>query len=185
MDLPSLQTKGIQRYLFNSHKTLVETQIHGFADASSKAYGGVIYARARYSDTSVTVSLLTSKTRVAPLKGFTIPRLKLCGAQLTARLLWTSAKDLVLPLSQVFAWTDSTIVLSWLNSTTSRLKVYVANRVTDFTQAVPASYWRHVPTESNPADLTSRGTSPSELLAKTLWWESPPWLPLSPTQWPV
>ena len=67
----------------------MEVQLHWFSDASQSAYGGVIYLRTLYTDTSVSVTLLTAKTREATLKKLTIPHLELCGALLTARLLKT------------------------------------------------------------------------------------------------
>ena len=123
-----------------------------------------------YDDTTVSVSILSSKTRVAPIKPLTIPRLELCGALLTSRLLKASAEDLQVDSSHMFAWTDSSIVLSWLRSSVSRLKVYVANGVPEITESVPASLCRLVPTQDNPADLASRGISPAELPDRLLWW---------------
>ena len=56
-----------------------------------------------------------SKTKVLPIKRLSIPRLELCGAQILARLLIHVKDVLQLPMSQVFAWTDSIIVLNWLS----------------------------------------------------------------------
>ena len=170
--------------LFAPDKTVLEIQLHWFSDASSVAFGGVVYVRNWYADTSVTVSLLMSKTRVAPLETSTIPRLELCAAVLTTELLKASAEDLGIDTSRIFAWTDSTMVLSWLNSSNSRLKVYVACRVKEITDFLPASKWKNVPTVFNPTDLASREVLPTELLAKHLWWDCPPWLTESPDHWP-
>ena len=156
-DLHQLQTKGMPRPLIVTDKTVLEIQLHGFSDASSVAYGGVVYVRTLYADTSVTVSLLMSKTRVTPLKTSTIPRLELCAAVLTTKLLKASAEDLGIDTSRVFVWTD---FLSWLNSSNSRLKVYVAYRVKEITDILP--------TDFNPAHLASRGVLLTELLAKHL-----------------
>ena len=68
--------------------------MYGFADASTSAYGGVVYLRTLNSNASVTVSIVTSKTKVAPHKKFTVPRLELCGTLLLGRLLFSAAKDL-------------------------------------------------------------------------------------------
>ena len=53
-------------------------QLHGFTDASTSAYGGVVYLRTLYSDASLTVTIVASKTKVAPLKKLTVPKLELC-----------------------------------------------------------------------------------------------------------
>jgi hypothetical protein len=45
--------------------------------------------------------------------------------------------------------------------------------------------WRHVPTQSNPADLISRGINPSTLSASALWWKGPSWLSKAPYSWPT
>ena len=87
--------------------------------------------------------------------------------------------------SGLYAWTDSTIVLAWLKSTPSRLKVYVEHRVQDVISDLPASRWRHVPTTSNPADYASRGLLPKDFLTKELCWGGPPWLSLPPCHWPT
>ena len=162
----------------------MEVQLHGFSDASQSAYGGVIYLRTLYTDTSVSVTLLTTKTRVAPLKKLTIPCLELCGALLTARLLKATAVDLEIPDSNFYIWMDSTIVLAWLKSTPSRLKVCVAHRVQEIIRLIPAEKWKHVSTSSNPADLASREVLPKELLSKRLWWDGMTWLSSSPEEWP-
>ena len=159
-------------------------QLHGFCDASQVAYAGVVYLRAVYEDTSTSMSLVFFKTRVAPLTTATIPRLELCGAQLLSKLLQTVRDSLYIPLHGVFAWCDS-ITLSWIHTTPSKLKTFVANRVADTTARVPASHWRYVPMAQNPADIASRGADPKELLESTQWWDGPQWLSLSPDNWPV
>ena len=97
--------------------------------------------RACYTDASVTVTIVSAKTWVAPLKKQTIPKLDLCGALLTARLLSSVAADLNVPTAKLYACSDSAIVLSWLVRNPSRLKVYVAHHVREIASKVPASQW--------------------------------------------
>jgi hypothetical protein len=74
----------IPRYIFN-HPS-VTTEVHGFADASEKAYGGVIYIRTIQSNGKISVNILCAKSRVAPLKVTQLPRLELCAALLVSQL---------------------------------------------------------------------------------------------------
>ena len=146
-DQLSLITKHpIPRYKFIRGKKVTSLQLHGFADASDVAYAGVVYLRTVYEDATVSITLLYSKTRVAPLCGATTPRLELCGAQLLSKLLILVAKALAVPVTNIYAWSDSTIVLSWLSTPPVRLKSYVCNRVMDTIERVPPAQWRHVPT---------------------------------------
>ena len=64
----------------------VKMQLHSISDASEHAYAGVVYLRMVDTEGNVHLSLM-SKTRVAPIKRQTIPRLELCGAHLLAQLL--------------------------------------------------------------------------------------------------
>ena len=147
-------------------------------------YGGVVYLRAVYEDASTTISLVTSKTRVAPLKTLSVPKLDLCGALLTARLLLSTSQDIDLPPTAIFAWSDSEVVLGWLAKSPSCWKTFMVNRVAKIQDLVPAPQWRHVPTDSNPADHASRGLTPKELVCEDLWWNGPTWLRLPSNHWP-
>ena len=73
-----------------------------------------------HADVTVSITLLKSKTRVAPLKHTTIPKLELSGALLTAKLLHSVAEDLGIPREKLFSWTDSSIVLGWLPRPSNR-----------------------------------------------------------------
>ena len=127
---------------------------------------------------------MTSKTKVAPIKRLTIPRLELCGAHLLARLLFHVREALRIPIQNFYAWTDSTIVLSWLEGNPLRFKTYVGNRVSSIIELVAPSQWNHVNGVQNPADCASRGLFPSELIEHKLWWDGPEWLCSAPTKWP-
>ena len=88
----------IPRCFFHTGKMKVDTQVHGFSDASNAAYGGAVYIRTSYQDTTVSVQLLLAKTRVAPLSPpGTTPRLELCGALLLSHLLQTVTDTLDVP----------------------------------------------------------------------------------------
>ena len=146
-------------------KKVRSLQLHGFSDASDSAYAGVVYLRAFYSDTTVSTFLLLAKTKVTPICGSTTPRKELNGAQLLSKILITVANVLSIPLTDVYAWSDYTIVLCWLSTLPSKLKSYVCNRVMDTVSRIPSTHWRYVPTVCNPADIASRGSLPCNFIS--------------------
>ena len=130
------------------------------------------------------LSLVLSKTRVAKLKPSTVPRQELCAALLLTELLTEVKTILNIPDDDLFAWSDSSIVLSWLDGHPRDYKVFVTNRVSSILQATSPQAWRHVPTAENPADCASRGLMPKELLSHSLWWDGPEWLLQEPISIP-
>ncbi|XP_054727158.1 uncharacterized protein LOC129236895 [Anastrepha obliqua] len=157
-------------------------QIHGFCDASMAAYGACAYVRSQIGG-EVRTSLLCSKSRVAPLKTLSIPKLELCAAMLLAELL-NSIQTLGPFKGEFFCWSDSTITLSWVSSVAANFNVFVANRISNIQELTQGMSWRHVPTQLNPADILSKGASPKELDAATLWKEGPSYLKEDEAKWP-
>ena len=180
IELPLLKQKTLPRCYRLPHLIPTLTELHAFCDASMKAYGAVVYCRTTYRDHPPVMVLVTAKTKVAKISPPTIPRLELCGAVLLVKLLTATAKSLQVPEDHWHAWTDSSIVLAWLDGQPRQFKQYVHNRVSIILQATSPHHWRHVPTGENPADCCSRGLMPSELLTHTLWWEGPLWLQQDP-----
>ena len=129
-------------------------------------------------------TLVITKSRVAPLQTKTIHKLELEGARVLAQMLKVVGAELKIPKEYTYDWSDSTIILGWLASNVTRLKVYVGHRVAEINEILPASRWRHVPTNENPADLLSREIYPEELAGATIWWKGPPWLTRPPSEWP-
>lgn len=117
---------NIKRFIFDI--SAVKLELHGFSDASTRAYGACIYVRCIYAD-RVEVHLLCSKSRVAPIKPITLPRLELLAAVLLSELYTKIASVMALNNCKSYFWSDSTITLHWLNSTANRYKVFVANRI--------------------------------------------------------
>ena len=184
LQLSLLKQVSISRCYFPKDAAIVSYQVHGFCDASEEAYSGVVYLRMLDLDGNVHVSLVMSKTKVAPIKRISIPRLELCGAQVLAKLLHHVKDVLQLSASNVYAWTDSEIVLHWLSGNPRRFKTYVGNRVSDIISTIAPEKWSHVPSAQNPADCASRGILPSELVEHELWWNGPSWLKSEPSCWP-
>ncbi|XP_024870065.1 uncharacterized protein LOC112453509 [Temnothorax curvispinosus] len=132
---------------------MLTAEIHEFADAWTSAYRAVVYSRMTKIDGSINVTLLTAKSKVAPLKPMSVPRLELCAALLLARLIAFMRSALELPKIACYYWLDAQVALAWITQSPSRWKVFVANRVHEAQQLVPDATWRHVSSEQNPADL--------------------------------
>ncbi|XP_059221563.1 uncharacterized protein LOC131996129 [Stomoxys calcitrans] len=162
---------------------LYKTQLHGFCDASEKAYCAVVYIRIDSGD-SVRTHLLVSKTKVAPIDPLSLPRLELCGAVLLSQLIKHVVNDLPLHNFGLYFWCDSSITLGWLGKPPHTWKTFVANRVAKIIRNVGNSAWRHVRSSENPADLGSRGCSPPDLRDNSLWWHGPKWLGDPEEEWP-
>ncbi|KRZ85896.1 hypothetical protein T08_2748 [Trichinella sp. T8] len=125
-----------------------------------------------------------SKSRVAPVKRVTIPRLELLEALVSARLVTYVGKELSLKIDEIVCWSDSEVALSWIKSPAVKWKSFVRNRVESIQQLTEASAWRYCPTGENPADMLSRGCNLKRLEESQLWWEGPPWLSLPVKNWP-
>lgn len=167
--LPCLQEIKLPRWIGTLQTIKVE--LHGFSDASEKAYAAVIYVR---SDDVINV--LFAKTKVAPLKRVSLPRLELCAAHLLAKLMKQAKKILKLDNTTSYCWSDSTITLAWIKDSPHKRATYVANRVSEIQSLTSPTNWHHVKSQENPADLATRGISPSELNANVLWWQGPEFL---------
>ncbi|KAK9679199.1 Pao retrotransposon peptidase [Popillia japonica] len=172
-ELDILHDIKVPRKILASNYEFLE--IHGFSDASERAYGVCVYIRS-VTKNHVTSSLLCSKSRVAPLKSTTLPRLELCGALLLARLIVKVRSILNNPIRRTCLWTDSTIVLAWLKASSKTWKTFVANRVGKIQDLSDINDWYHIATHDNLADLVSRGVTASELLNNDIWWHGPCWL---------
>ncbi|XP_037925672.1 uncharacterized protein LOC119660846 [Hermetia illucens] len=182
-ELVDLANLKIPRWL-NLTSDLSHVEIHGFSDASQTPMAAAVYIRVSHPNQQSKVTLVCAKTRVAPLKRLTIPRLELSAALLLAKLISRTRKALNLINVPVTLWTDSSVTLAWINSDPTRWKEFVKNRVRDIHEISPSAVWKFISTKQNPADCASRGLNPSQLMKHSLWWSGPDWLTKPSHQWP-
>nr|XP_022908285.1 uncharacterized protein LOC111419670 [Onthophagus taurus] len=167
-----------------SLKNANEFELHGFSDASIKAYGACVYLRATNSYNNCSVQLVCAKSRVAPIKPTTVPRLVLLGALLLTDLVNKVRTALNLEIKRVVYWTDSSVLIGWLGTDPSKLHTFVGNRIARILDLSRASDWRYVSTEHNPADPVSRGIDSGALADLTIYWCGPVWLKQDESLWP-
>ena len=186
-DMAKVQTVEIPRCVLPSTQSggIISFQLHGFSDASKSAYGANVYLRTETTH-DYSTNLIASKTRVAPLKGDTIPRLELMGALTLAKLITSVAQALrpIVNVNSIYCWIDSQIVLWWIYGDTKKFKQFIQNRVIQIRNLVGKEHWQYCPTNLNPSDLASRGIKCSEIASNNLWWKGPSFLEQDKKNWP-
>ncbi|UYV75102.1 hypothetical protein LAZ67_12002471 [Cordylochernes scorpioides] len=157
--------------------------------------------RVRVENEEIQVSFMSAKTRVTPMKReilkknkktgesemivkeISIPRLEFLACLIGSRLLSTVKGSLNITDIKEFYWTDSTAVLAWIKRE-EIWNTFVGNRIREIRELTLPNNWRHIQGTRNPADLPSRGCSPSQLL-QSKWWEGPNWLYERENKWPI
>ncbi len=168
--LPSMTAVKIPRHLKPpTFKHKVSAELHHFCDVSEVSYGVVSYIRCECRD-EFSSAIVMAKCRLSPLKVTTIPRLELVAATLAVKQDSYLSKEMELPLIESHYWTDSSIVIGYINNEDKRFETFVANRIATIRNGSNPCQWRHVDTELNPADHLTRGLSPEDLKQKS-WLE--------------
>ncbi len=157
-------------------------ELHVFSDASKDAYACCAYlVRRNQKGNKAYSSLIFCKSRLAPPKGLTIPKLELMGAVIAKRTAEFLKELLDIQLERMVIWTDASTILQWLNSM-EILQTFVQNRIKELRKTAEIEY-RYVSGTENPADLATRGKPIRLLKDNELWWKRPEWL-LHTSLWP-
>ncbi|XP_021965751.1 uncharacterized protein LOC110860944 [Folsomia candida] len=166
-EVDELEKVSIPRHAFG--EIGANLQLHTFSDASKNAYSA-----GSEEKNGVKIRILQAKSRVCPLKETSMNRLELLGCVIAARLASTVKEALSLTEVPTYYHCDSSNALAWIRKN-DEWGTFVGNRVKEILTLTKVEDWRWVPGKKNPADLPSRGCSPSQLL-KSKWWEGPGWL---------
>ena len=154
-----------------------------FCDASRKAFGACTYVRWKLTDGKFGVRFVAAKSRVAPLKELTIPRLELQAAVLASRLAKSIQEETRLKILRTMFFSDSRVTLAWIQGMPRSYKPFVSCRVSEIQSNSNPADWYHCPTAENVADDVTKGITPKELNGR--WFNGPSFLTLPEEQWPM
>lgn len=159
-------------------------ELHVFCDASSRAYAAVAYWRFPQNNGSFHTAFIVAKSRVAPLKPISIPRLELQAAVLATRVAKTVENEHNFIITRRVFWSDSKVVLHWIQKDPRSFKMFVMNRLGEISKNTQINEWKWVPTKENPADDGTRIT-PNALIENSRWFLGPPFLSQEEFYWPI
>jgi hypothetical protein len=154
---------------------IVRREIHAFADASKDGIGVAVYLRSFNEKNEAHIAFLYGQSKVAPTQPTTIPRLELCAAVLATKAVRRIRNELSLKIDETCFYTDSKVVLGYVQNESRRFHLYVANRVQLIREISDPSQWKYVNTTSNPADLATRGIPATNLMTSP-WTTGPEFL---------
>ena len=160
---------------------MIQFSLVCFCDASKSAYATVVYLLKKKSQPRL--DLIFAKTRLAPIKQITIPRLELMAVLIGVCCIQFMKVQLGLPLANIYMWSESQCVLYWW-CTAKYLSVFVQNQVSEIKGHKDITFG-HAPSKENPADIASRGSTVQNLVENDLWWHGPKWLINSEDKWPT
>ena len=170
----TLQDMNITRCIKSKNfGEVIHYSLHSFSDACETDYGMSAQIRLVNAEGVVHCYLLLGKSRVAPLKFISIPRLELTAATLSVEISRMIREEIDGHINDEIFWTDSQVVLFYINSDAQRFKIFVGNRVQQIRDQTDKRQWHYVETTNNPADDSSRGLESKHQEKIKRWFEGP------------
>ena len=167
--LPQLEKLSIPRCTTPpGFGSVVKQEIIAFSDSSQDAIGWVLYLRSTNEEGRIHCAFLSAGSKVAPGSATSIPRLELCAALNCSLAVQDVKRATRVQPDSVTCYTDSRVVLGYLENHERRFSKYVTRRVS----AIKEADWRFVGTSENPADLATRPTTPRQLI-RSKWLSGP------------
>ena len=149
-----LTTMYEPKRLWKYHKLYITS----FLNTSKNGYGQCSYIRFVNDKVQIHCCLLIGKSRVTPLNfKISILRLELTAAALSVKISKILREELEVHADDEIFWTDSQVVLAYINRDARRFKVFVANRVKQIRDQISTKQWHFIESGNNPADDASRG----------------------------
>ncbi|XP_049294136.1 uncharacterized protein LOC125769445 [Anopheles funestus] len=181
--IPHLQSVRIPRcYRKSVDIDKCKIQLHIFVDAGKDGFAAVGYFRFESEDHREVV-LIGAKTRVAPLKYTSIPRLELQAAILGVRLMKAIETAHRIKIDRRYLWTDSKDVLCWLNADHRKYSIYVAHRVSEILENSTVNEWHWVSTKRNVADEGTKWSNLNRHFTSGSWFQGPEFLQQPENAW--
>lgn len=171
----------IERWYF-TESNVESYELHVFVDAGEEAAAAVAYA-VRCLGEKREPALISSKSKVAPNRCISIPRMELQAAIIGVRLASFIKESHSIVFKSCVFWTDSRNVLCWLRSP-QRFKIFVAHRVSEIREETSTADWKWVPSKLNPADHITKWKQREENVP-TNWFSGPKFLTEDVSQWPT
>lgn len=175
LDHWSTEDFEITRLAIEPGKTRKHVSLFAFSDASKHGCAVCVYLRIEYEDSSVSSHYLFGKSRLNPISPITIPRLELSAAELAIRALTFVEQQMDIAIDAKFVGCDNMSVVSWVQSQSQKLPVFVKNRLKRIVEAKNC-HFGHTKGAENPADLATRPADFSKPSQKQLWLHGPGWI---------
>lgn len=158
-----------------SPKVPKSIQLHTFVDASIEACAAVTYLRIE-DEEGVDCCLVGAKTKVAPNKPMSVPRLELQAAVLGTRLAENIKASQRLTFEKQVFWSDSKTVMGWINSEVRQYNQFVSFRIGEILESTDPNQWRWVPSKQNVADEATKSKEIPVLSNDSRWFKAPKFL---------
>ena len=156
-----------------------------FSDASKQAFGACAYIRWMISNDEFECKLLMAKSKLAPRKELSMPRLELNGALLSARIRQFIEKEVNIEFSAIYHIVDSEIVRAMIQKESYGFNTFVATRVGEIQNLTSKEDWYWVESNDNVSDIITRGANPEEIGQGSIWQDGPAFIKKPVKQWPV
>ena len=158
-----------------------------FGDGSKQAFCSLAYVRWHLTDGGFRCFLISGKTRVAPLKKISIPRLELLGSVASVRLAASIQESLSFEFGKRYFFTDSSCVFGMIRGECGAFQEFIGTRTGEIkSKSDPSTEWFWVPTQHNLADLGTRNdVTPAVLHPDSQYLNGTDWMRDVFEAWPV